>query len=160
MPQCRLNIKMPSCKYRDSHYKDNTILWLSHLHNGNFYTWKDDLYIESGARFTKDFPSKFKFDGNFVSLSPRFSYSDRYKILYMARQLCCRGMWKKLLRSVGQQWSYGKGKFPSNLNCGQKNVSETGPMSRSWARQTTCPHHYYRNHRLTHCLLVMPHRFR
>ena len=45
----------------------------------------------------------------------------------MARQLCCRGMCKNLLRSDGKQQSYGKAKFPSNLNCGQKNVSETGP---------------------------------
>ena len=45
----------------------------------------------------------------------------------MARQLCCRGMCKNLLRSDGQQRSYGKAKFPSNLNCGQKTVSETGP---------------------------------
>ena len=34
---------------------------------------------------------------------------------------------KKLLRSDGQQRNYGKAKFPSNLNCGQKTVSETGP---------------------------------
>ena len=73
------------------------------------------------------FTSQFKFDGNFVSLSPRLHYRDRYKILYMARQLCCRGMCKNLLRSDGQQRSYGKAKFPSYLNCGQKNVSETGP---------------------------------
>ena len=73
------------------------------------------------------FPSQFKFDGNFVSLSPRFEYSDHYKILYMARQLCCRGMCKNLLRSDVLQQSYGKAKFPSNLNCGQKTVSETGP---------------------------------
>ena len=76
------------------------------------------------------FPSQFKFDGNFVSLSPRFYHNDRYKILYMARQLCCRGMCKNLLRSDGQQRSYGKAKFPSNLNCGQKTVSETGPRPR------------------------------
>ena len=32
------------------------------------------------------FPSQFKFDGNFVSLSSRCSYSNRYKILYITRQ--------------------------------------------------------------------------
>ena len=47
----------------------------------------------------------------------------------MARHLCCRGMCKDLLRSDGQQWNYDNAKFPSNLNCGQKNVSETGPRS-------------------------------
>ena len=73
--------------------------------------------------------TQFKFGGNFISLSPRFQDSDRYKILYMARQPCCRGMCKNLLRSDSQQRSYGKAKFPSNLNCGKKSVSETGPWS-------------------------------
>ena len=44
----------------------------------------------------------------------------------MAR-LCCRGMCKNLLPSDGQQQNYSKAKFPSNLNCGQKILSETGP---------------------------------
>ena len=47
----------------------------------------------------------------------------------MSQQLCCHGMCKNLLRSDAQQRSYSKAKFPSNLNCGQKNVSETGPWS-------------------------------
>ena len=47
----------------------------------------------------------------------------------MARQLCCRGMCKNLLRSDGQQQKYSKAKFPSNLNCGQQIVSETGPWT-------------------------------
>ena len=42
------------------------------------------------------------------------------KFLYMARQPCCRGMCKNLLRCDCQQRNYSKGKFPSNLNCGQK----------------------------------------
>ena len=75
------------------------------------------------------FPSYFKFDGNFVSLSPRLLYHDSYKMLYMARQLCCRGMCKNLLRSGGQPRNYGNTKFPPNLNCGQKNISETGPRT-------------------------------
>ena len=53
----------------------------------------------------------------------------------MARQLCCRGMCKNLLRSDGQQRSYRKAKFPSNVNCGQKTVSETGPWTTSWIIQ-------------------------
>ena len=48
------------------------------------------------------FPSQFKFDGNFVSLSFQFIYSNRYKILYMVRQLSSRGMCKNLLWSDGQ----------------------------------------------------------
>ena len=38
----------------------------------------------------------------------------------MARQLCCRGMCKNLLRYDGQQRNFGKAKFPSNLNYGKK----------------------------------------
>ena len=48
----------------------------------------------------------------------------------MARQLYCRGLLKNLLRSDGQQRNYSYAKFPSNLNCGHKTVSETGPSSR------------------------------
>ena len=73
------------------------------------------------------FRCQFKFDGKFVSLSPRLQQSDRYKVLYMTRQLCCRGMCKNLLRSDGQQWNYLKAKFASNLNYKQKNISDTGP---------------------------------
>ena len=58
-------------------------------------------------------------------------YSNRNKILYMAWQLCCRGMCKKFLRSNGQQRNYSMANFPLNLNCGQKIVSETGPSFES-----------------------------
>ena len=81
------------------------------------------------------FTSQFKFDGNFVSFSPRFQYSDHNKILYLARQLCYRGMCKNLLWSDGQQGIYSKAKFPLNLNYEQKIVSETGP----WARSPSAP---------------------
>ena len=57
------------------------------------------------------FPSRFKFDGTFVSLYPRFWYSDRYKLLYMARQLSCHGICKNLLQSDGQQRNYSKANF-------------------------------------------------
>ena len=84
--------------------------------------------IEQGPISLTVFPSQFKFNGNFVALSPRFWYSDRYKILYMAWQLCCHGMCKTLLRSDGQQRNYSQAKFPSNFNCGQKIVGETWPV--------------------------------
>ena len=91
---------------------------------------------EQGPVSLTVFRSQFKFVGNFVSLRSRFWYSDRYKILYMARQLCCRGMCKNLLRSDGQQRNYSKAKFPSNMNCGQKIVSETGLWFASWVIRT------------------------
>ena len=56
----------------------------------------------------------------------------------MARQLCCRDMCKNLLRSDGQQQNYSKAKFLSNLNCGQKIVSETGPRSPLEVKHSEC----------------------
>ena len=47
----------------------------------------------------------------------------------MAWQLCCRGMCKNLLRSDGRQRNYKKTKFPSNLDFGQKIVSESIPRT-------------------------------
>ena len=55
------------------------------------------------------------------------SYSHCYKILYMARQLCCHGMCKNSLQFDGQQRNYTKVKFPLNSNCGQKIISKMGP---------------------------------
>ena len=76
--------------------------------------------ICSGARFTNGFSIairiRWKFRFTLTSILIQWSLQN----LYMARQLCCRGMCKNLLRSDGQQQSYGKAKFPSNLNCGQK----------------------------------------
>ena len=96
------------------------------------------LCAEQGPVWLTVFPTQLKFDGNFISLSPRFWYNDRYKILYMARQLCCHGMCKNLLQIDGQQQSYGKAKFPSNLNCGQKNVSETNPSTQTRLHASWC----------------------
>ena len=61
----------------------------------------------------------------FPPLSPWSWYNDRDKILYMARQLYCRGMCKYLLRSDDQTRNYSKAKFPSNLNWGSKIVWHT-----------------------------------
>ena len=47
-PWGHLNMKMMSCQYRNSHYKENTISWQSYLCNGNPYTRKDSLYIKMG----------------------------------------------------------------------------------------------------------------
>ena len=41
---CCLNIKMQSYQYRNSHYKDKTVSWLSYIYNGNIHTWKHSLY--------------------------------------------------------------------------------------------------------------------
>ena len=41
-------IKMPSYHYRDSHYKDKRVSKSSYICNGNSYTWKYDLHIETG----------------------------------------------------------------------------------------------------------------
>ena len=44
----RLNIQMLSYQYKDSHHIDKMVSWPSYLHNGNPYTWKVCLYIETG----------------------------------------------------------------------------------------------------------------
>ena len=45
-PGGHLIIKMLSCQYRDSHYKDMMVSWLSYLYNVNPRIWKNGLYIE------------------------------------------------------------------------------------------------------------------
>ena len=60
--------------------------------------------------------------------------SDPFNILHMARQLCCRGVCKILLRSDHRWLNYNKAKFPSNLNCEQNTVDETGSKLRSHER--------------------------
>ena len=42
------NIKMPSYKYRNYHYKDKTLARPSCLYNGTHNTLKDGLYVETG----------------------------------------------------------------------------------------------------------------
>ena len=42
-----LNIKTLSYQYKKSNYKDDTVSWMSYLYNGNTYTWKDSLCIET-----------------------------------------------------------------------------------------------------------------
>ena len=59
----------------------------------------------------------------------------------MTRQLCFRGMRKILLRYNHQQLNYSWMKFPSNLNCDGKIVSEMGhtdawSMLTHWGRVT------------------------
>ena len=49
----RLNIKMSSYQYWDSHYKDKTVWRPSHLYNVNPFAWKDGLYIETRPRTAK-----------------------------------------------------------------------------------------------------------
>ena len=48
------------------------------------------MYLGPGPVSLKVPPSQFKLDGNLVSLSSRFLYSDRYKILYMAVVACAK----------------------------------------------------------------------
>ena len=42
-----LNIQTPSHQYRISYYEDNKVSQLPYHYNGNPYTWKDCLFIES-----------------------------------------------------------------------------------------------------------------
>ena len=47
----RLNIKIPSYQYSNSHYKDKAVPRPSYLYTWNTHTWKDGLYIEMGPWF-------------------------------------------------------------------------------------------------------------
>ena len=49
----RLDIKMLSYQYRNSHYKDKIVSWPSYLYNENPHSWNDRLYIETGSIFPK-----------------------------------------------------------------------------------------------------------
>ena len=48
-PRGCFNMNMLSYQYRDSYYKDKTVLWLSYLYNRNYYTWEGGLCIETGC---------------------------------------------------------------------------------------------------------------
>ena len=50
-PVGRLNVKMPSYRCTDSHYKDKTVWWLSHLYNGNLFTKKNRKVLRRGPGF-------------------------------------------------------------------------------------------------------------
>ena len=45
-----VSIKMSSYQYKNSHHKDKMVSRPSYLYNGNTYTWRDHLYIETGLR--------------------------------------------------------------------------------------------------------------
>ena len=45
-PDARLNIKMLTYQYRDSHYKYKAVSQPCYLYNRNAHTWKESLYIE------------------------------------------------------------------------------------------------------------------
>ena len=76
-----------------------------------------------------DFWPKFKFDGKFALLKFCYWPSDRSKFLHMPRQHSCRAMYKIWQRSLYQNRVENESKFPSNLNCDGKTVSETGPWA-------------------------------
>ena len=46
-----LNVKMPSYRCRDSHHKDKTVWWLSHLYNGSPCTKKNRKVLKRGPGF-------------------------------------------------------------------------------------------------------------
>ena len=50
------NIKIPSNQYRNSHYKDATIVRPSHLYNENLYTWKSVLILKQGSYVSQSYP--------------------------------------------------------------------------------------------------------
>ena len=72
----RLNIKMPSYQYSDSHYRANTVFAQpSYLYNGNLHTWKDayiyiyilNMYTVSG--FSAQIFNSFSWDLSLPSVA-------------------------------------------------------------------------------------------
>ena len=86
----------------DDYDKKKLVRWFTWAHMLKRVNWSRAKISDLGPASPTIPPSQPKFDGNFVSLSSRFWYSEN------------------LLRSVGQQRNYGKAKSPSNPNCGQK----------------------------------------
>ena len=65
---------------------------------------------------------------NGFSIAIQIRWKFRFTLSSILIQWSLRdGMCKNLLPSDGQQLNNRKAKFPSNLNCGRKIVSETGP---------------------------------
>ena len=102
--------------------------------------WVNTIDIIQGPFSLTFFQSKFEFDGNAVLISSRLKKSDRYTIVGIIRQPCCRGMCKYLLRSDEQRLNYTKEAFPSN--CEQNTANETRPNVTSRAIWRPCREYY------------------
>ena len=87
---------------------------------------KHDSKLAMGSVSLTVISSQFKFDRNFASLSHRFWQSDRYKIVPMARQLCCRGIGINLLSSVLQQRNHNESNFHQIWIAGKKSLPKWG----------------------------------
>ena len=74
------------------------------------------------------FPSYFKFDGNLIPLPFKWHFIDRYEVLNITRQLCCRDMCKIFLRNGTLQWSYTKTNIVE-FEIQWKNRSWSGPQA-------------------------------
>ena len=110
----RFNIKTPSHQNRDSHYKDETVSWPSHLYNGNSYTGKvTSLYgispqdfcsgyicwvharTESDSGMWPGFLLWFNlFQGYYISFLCLLSKAPN--IIWISSYKCC-GQWNRLV---------------------------------------------------------------
>ena len=81
----------------------------------------------TGPRFTNGFSIAIQIRGKFHFILISILIQLSLQIFVHGRTAVLSWHVQNLLRSDGQQQNYSKGKFPSNLNCGQKIVSETGP---------------------------------
>ena len=61
--------------------------------------WRHHEQVSPWGRIIDGFSKEIQVRWNFFLLSTRFWLLDRYKILQMARRLCCCGMAKSLLRN-------------------------------------------------------------
>ena len=79
------------------------------------------VFVQPRVHFTNDFPSQFKFDGNFILFSSKLWYCDRYEILLSWH------VQNFYAYNTIVQWSYTNSNFPSDLNNDGKIFREMGP---------------------------------
>ena len=83
------NIKMQSCQYRNSHYKDKMVSRPSCLYNENHHTRKDCLYIETGIWLHIDKKKVFWHWG----LACMFCFCSATSMTTEYESIYCRSSW-------------------------------------------------------------------
>ena len=97
LSQGRVNIKMPSYKYWDSHYKEKTVSWLSYIHNRYPCTWTFILKQAKGTALISNKMSHCKISQSSLE-AMRFFYLELYD--------CCKGyLSSNTIRCLIEYWN-------------------------------------------------------
>ena len=96
LSQGRVNVKMPSYKYWDSHYKEKTVSWLSYIHNRYPCTWTFILKQAKGTALISNKTSHCKISQSLEAM--RFFYLELYD--------CCEGyLSSNTIRCLIEYWN-------------------------------------------------------